>query len=262
MSVGATRTQLILLGWALSMAGAIPAQERPQPPETPVKPDAPAGPQSPERPHNNIRRAIEWKRLEYACDGGVKVSVSLSGTMARVRFQDHTYLMKQTESREGTRFSDGKMVWWSRDNGASLQDTSPSGYGRMLAQNCRPDKETHPDTGTGIVIGTVSYRERMALPQNAVIEVQLQDDSQTDGTGKVIAEEKIALGQNQVPVPFELSFDPAKVDAKHKYSVTARIVVDGNTLFASEKSYPVLTQGHLPHADIMLKQAGGGSDKQ
>jgi putative lipoprotein len=256
-----TRTCLILLPWVLSFAGAIPAQERPQAPQMPAKPDEPAGPQSPERPHNNIRRAIEWKRLEYTCDSGAKVIVSLSGTTARVRYLDHTYLMKETESREGTRFSDGRIVWWSRDNGAFLQDVSPSGYGKMLAQNCRPDKETHPNTGVGIVVGTVSYRERMSLPQNAVVEVQLQDDSPPDVAEKVIAEEKITLGQNQVPVPFELSFDPEKIDAKHRYSVKARIVVDGKTLFASDKPYAVLTQGHASHVDLMLKKTGTSQPK-
>jgi uncharacterized lipoprotein YbaY/membrane-bound inhibitor of C-type lysozyme len=248
-------TPLLLL-WGLTISWMLVAQERPQSPETPVKPDAPAGPQSPERPHTNIRRAMEWKRLDYVCDGGVRVTVSLSGTMARVRYMDHVYLMKETESREGTRFSDGKLVWWSRDNGAFLQDNSPAGYGKMLAQNCRPDKEAHPKTGAGIVIGTVSYRERMALPPNAVVEVQLQDDSQTDSAVKIIAEEKITVGQTQVPVPFELNFDPEKIDSKHKYSVSARIVIDGNAFFASDKRYPVLTQGHPSHVDLMLKKTG------
>jgi putative lipoprotein len=247
---------LMFLVWGFTITGIPVAQERPQTPVTPAKPDEPAGPQLPERPHNNIRRAIAWKRLEYTCDGGVKVTVSLSGTMARVRFMDHVYLMKETESREGTRFSDGKLVWWSRDGGAFLQDDSPAGYGRMLAQNCRQDKETNPKTGTGIVLGMVSYRERMALPPNAVVEVQLQDDSQTDAAPKIVAEEKITVGQNQVPLRFELNFDPEKIDAKRKYSVTVRIVVDGNTLFATDKPYPVLTQGHSAHLDLTLKKTG------
>jgi putative lipoprotein len=252
---------LILLVSGFAIVGMLAAQERPQAPVTPAKPDEPARPQSPERPRNNIRRAIEWKRIDYTCDGGAKVTVSLSGTMARVRYQDHTYLMKETESREGARFSDGKLVWWSRDKGAFLQDNSPAGYGKMLVQDCRPDKEASPSTGVGVVIGTVSYRGRMALPSHAVVEVQLQDDLQADAASKIVTEEKITVGQNQVPVPFELNFDPQKIDAKHKYSVTARILVDGSALFASDKSYPVLTQGHPSHVDLTLKKTEASQPK-
>jgi Uncharacterized protein conserved in bacteria len=35
----------------------------------------------------------------------------------------------------------------------------------------------------------------------------------------VITQEEIALGERQVPVPFELKFDPGKIDPKHMYSV-------------------------------------------
>jgi putative lipoprotein len=253
-------TRWLKRGLALAVCGCVAAmaiaQEQPQAPQTPAKPDAPASPQAPERSHNNIRRAIEWKQFEYTCDAGVKVIVSLSGETAKVKFQDHTYLMKQARSADGNKYSDGKVAWWGKGDGGFLQDDTPAGYGKMLAENCRVRQQSNAQATTGVVSGTVAYRERLALPPNALVEVQLQDVSLADAPAKVIVEDKITLGDRQVPVPFELNFDPASIDPKHKYSVSARILVDGSLLFTNDKSYLVLTEGHPSHVDMMLKQVG------
>jgi putative lipoprotein len=112
-----------------------------------------------------------------------------------------------------------------------------------------------------MVGGTVSYLQRMALPTNAVIQVQLLDVSLADAPAKVVAEESINLGQRQVPVPFSLRFDSAKIDAKHRYSVSAKITVDEKPWFISDRSYPVLTDGNPAHVDLILKQVSGPGGK-
>ena len=106
----------------------------------------------------------------------------------------------------------------------------------------------------GTVSGTLSYLLRMALPPNAVIEVQLEDVTLADAPVKVIAEERITLGERQVPVTFELKYDPAKIEAKHKYAVSARILVDGELRFINDQAYPVLTEGKPSYVEIILKQ--------
>jgi putative lipoprotein len=93
----------------------------------------------------------------------------------------------------------------------------------------------------------------MALPPNAVILVQLQDVSLADAPAKLISEQSINLGQRQVPVPFTLTFDPAKLDAKHTYSVSAKITVDGKLSFITDQSYAVLLNGKPSHLDLILK---------
>lgn len=103
------------------------AQETPQP-STPH----PAAP-----PQNEVRRAIRWKEFQYTCDGGTKVTVYLSGSLAKVLFRDHQYLMKQTVSADGNRYSDGKLLWWGKGQGGFLQEDTPDGDGKMLAPNCK-----------------------------------------------------------------------------------------------------------------------------
>ena len=58
---------------------------------------------------------------------------------------------------------------------------------------------------------TVAYRERIALPADAVINVQLLDTSVADVAAQTVAEVLINAEGRQVPVPFTLTYDPAKI---------------------------------------------------
>jgi putative lipoprotein len=71
---------------------------------------------------------------------------------------------------------------------------------------------------------------------------------------KIVAEDRISFGQRQVPIPFELKFDPRKIDAKHLYVVSTRIFVGTQLRFMNSKQYRVLTQGHPAKADLVLTQ--------
>jgi putative lipoprotein len=239
----AKRYAMAALTWGTFLAAAIAAQET-APPATPQTPPA----------HNNVRKAIRWQRFDYTCDDGKKLTVFLGDTYAKISFGDQSYFMKQTTSADGNRYSDGKVVWWGKGNGGFLQEDSPDGNGKIIVQNCKLDQPLNASTAT--VTGTVTYLQRIALPPTAVIEVKLQDVSLADAPVKAIAEQTYNLGQRQVPVPFALSFDPAKIDPKHTYSVSARITVDGKLVFISDQSYPVLTAGKPSQAEIVLKPAG------
>jgi putative lipoprotein len=217
------------------------------PPSTPAKP-APA-----------VKRAIEWKRFDYTCDAGAKIIVYLHNETVKVRFKDSTYLMKQVPSADGGRYSDGKVVWWSKGNGGFLQVDTPDGDGTMMVKDCKLDKPLNYESSANSVTGTVSYLQRIALPPTALIQVQLQDVSLADAPAKILAEEKITLGDRQVPVPFSLTVDPAKIDRSHLYSVSARILLDGQSRFISDKSYPVLTRGNPMLAEILVKQVSAAA---
>jgi putative lipoprotein len=203
----------------------------------------------------NVVPAMKWKRFDYTCGGGAKLTVYLHDQTVKVNFQDKQYLMTQTRSADGARYSDGKVLWWGKGNGGFLQEDVPDGEGKMILKDCQLDKPLNAQAGT--VTGTVTYLQRMALPPGAVIEVKLQDMSLADAPAKVIAEQKITPGQKQVPVAFELKFDPAKIAAKNRYSVSARILVDGQLRFISDPSYPVVTGGNPSHVEMILKPVGG-----
>ena len=102
--------------------------------------DSPA----PSKPSRNVRPAREWKRFSYTCEGGAKLTVYLHNQSAKLRFQDATHFMTQTEAASGTRYSDGKLIWWSKGDIGFLQTDTPAGDGQMLLKDCHLDKPANP----------------------------------------------------------------------------------------------------------------------
>jgi putative lipoprotein len=107
----------------------------------------------------------------------------------------------------------------------------------------------------GVVRGTVAYRERIALPQDAVVEVKLLDVSRQDVAAAVLSETRIATGGKQVPIPFELPYDPAKIDERATYAVRATIEAGGTMMFTTDRAYSVITRGNPAEANLMLVSA-------
>lgn len=204
---------------------------------------------------NNVRMAVKWKRFDYVCENDAKLTVYLHDTTAKVRFQDHIYMMRQTASADGNRYSDGKVVWWGKGDGGFLQEDAPDGDGKVMVKDCAVEEA--PAAGNTLT-GTITYLARMALPPQAVIQVQLQDVSRAGAPAQSIAEEKFTLGDRQVPVPFTLKYNPAKIDAKHTYGVSARVMIGTDLKFISGQAYPVITRGNPSKVDLILKPAGGG----
>lgn len=102
------------------------------------------------------------------------------------------------------------------------------------------------------VSGTVSYRERIALSENARVDVSLADVSTQDAPGIVIAQTSFAAAGRQVPLPFVISYDPTRIDANRAYALHATIRSEGQLLFTSDTVVRVVTEGYPSWADLVL----------
>lgn len=103
------------------------------------------------------------------------------------------------------------------------------------------------------VKGSVAYRERIALPPNAIVTIKLQDVSLADAPATMIAEQTFETDGAQVPFDFELSYNAADIDSRHRYSVSARIEVDGKLRFINDTAYPVITdQNKTQEVNLLL----------
>ena len=244
-----TRLKLLFsLACAASLLTAGPATGQEQ---TPV----PSGTQE----HNNVRPAIKWKRTDYTCENNTKITVYIHDSYAKVRTKDQLYVMRQTPSADGARYSDGKVAWWSRGDDGFLQEDTPDGEGQKLVKDCYVDKAATDESASAsvTVTGTLTYLARIALPPQAVIHVQLVDLSSTNPPA-MVSEQKFTLGQRGVPVPFELKVAAAKIDPSHFYGISARISVAGEVRFASKGPAKVLTQGNPSEVDLVLLPAVTG----
>ena len=111
------------------------------------------------------------------------------------------------------------------------------------------EAEQAPPVAT--VTGTVTYRERIALSPNAVVEVKLLDVSRADAPATIIGEQFIE-NPGQVPVAFQIEYNPAVIDDSLTYVVQARITESGEPAFISDATHTVLTRGSPTHVDIVL----------
>ena len=115
------------------------------------------------------------------------------------------------------------------------------------------------------VSGSVTYRERIALSPDARLEVQLRDVSYQDAAAPLIAEHVIS-GPGQVPIEFEIQYDPNDIKPRNTYAVQARIIEsDGRLAFINDTAYDVITRGNPSKVDMLLvmveppPDASGGS---
>jgi len=109
-------------------------------------------------------------------------------------------------------------------------------------------------TTAATVTGSVVMRERLALRPGFALTVKLLDVSRADAPAVVVAEQVIPLGTRQLPVSFELTYDPARIEANHRYAVQARIEFQGQLAFITDQQYPVLTRGAPAHVDLVVKR--------
>jgi putative lipoprotein len=108
---------------------------------------------------------------------------------------------------------------------------------------------------TATVRGEATYRERLAVPPGARLEVLLLDVSRADAPSETIG--GVTLSDiGQPPYRFEIAYRPEQIIASHTYVVQARLTHQGRLLFITDQAYPVITRGHPTEVQIVLKRVG------
>lgn len=90
--------------------------------------------------------------------------------------------------------------------------------------------------------GTLAYRERIALPPDAVIMVSLVEGATPDAP--MIATTRFAAEGRQVPLRFALSYDPARILPGRRYGLVARVEdKDARLLWQTPTPFPLSFAG-------------------
>jgi uncharacterized lipoprotein YbaY len=95
----------------------------------------------------------------------------------------------------------------------------------------RPGAPT-PGTASAIVRGTVTYLPRIALAPNSELRVLLVNSA--DPHGIPVAETTVESQGRQVPIPYELRYDPRALVSGQNYELRAEIVTDGQVRFRTD----------------------------
>jgi uncharacterized lipoprotein YbaY/heat shock protein HslJ len=102
------------------------------------------------------------------------------------------------------------------------------------------------------ISGTAAYRQRIAMPPEALLTVRVEEVSHTDAQNPVLAETREPFGDRQVPIGFSLQVPNTAIDASHSYNLRAFITVNGEQRFITTRSYPVLTRGADNNVNLTL----------
>ena len=87
------------------------------------------------------------------------------------------------------------------------------------------------------------------LPDGAVLTVTLADTSIADAAWTVISQQ-IIEDARQLPAAFRLEYDPAEIDERSEYTLSASVDLGDQLLYTNDTVHPVLTQGAPAQSDI------------
>jgi uncharacterized lipoprotein YbaY/uncharacterized surface protein with fasciclin (FAS1) repeats/predicted RNase H-like HicB family nuclease len=127
------------------------------------------------------------------------------------------------------------------------------------AEPAEGEAEVPAGAETTAVTGSVTYQQRVLLPPESTITVQILDISRPGSVADLLGQQIINVGSQFVPIPYEVAFDPAQIDENAIYSMRARIEdVQGNLLFTNDSAIPVITDGY-PTTDVEIMTVPVGS---
>lgn len=154
-----------------------------------------------------------------------------------------------------------RAILWAVMAGITVMAASgcgSDGGGSRQAQRFDYDEDAVPEppidpANAGKIVGTITYRQRIALPKGAIIAVELFDTSNPAAPTR-IAGNRFAT-ESQVPIHFQLDYDRTRIDSARPYGVRARILVDRALWFVNDRPVPVLTRGNPSSIKILVRPA-------
>lgn len=107
-----------------------------------------------------------------------------------------------------------------------------------------------PNAGVEIQ-GNVWFKERIALPKNAMLTVQVKDVSLMDVPAVVIAE--IEREGVMTPAPFQFVINRDQFEEGHTYAIGAQINLNGKLMFINTQSYKIDLGSSEPMSVLVQK---------
>lgn len=114
--------------------------------------------------------------------------------------------------------------------------------------------------GSGVVEGEAFYLQKIALPEDAVLTVRLDDVTQTDAPAETIDSRRIELDGRQQPFAFELRYHPEKLKSNRVYAVAGRIEDSSGLRFISTEPHTVLLTGEPQQVRLKLDQVSASGE--
>ena len=89
------------------------------------------------------------------------------------------------------------------------------------------------------------------LPDGAVLTVTLADTSIADAPWVVLSQQ-VLNDVAELPAAFRLEYDPAQIDERMEYSLSASVELNGRLIYVNDTVHTVLTGGSPAQSDVTV----------
>ena len=158
----------------------------------------------------------------------------------RSKIQERNRYAVQAEIRDG-----GRLLYITNTNHPVITQGNPRNVDINLAAVGGGGGQRE-----NVIRGTVTYRQRIALPADSEIAVRIVDAAAP--TGPAVAETTFPAGNRQVPIPFELEYQLRNIDRQRNYELQAEIRRVGTVRFRTAVGVPVTLRGQQASQDVEL----------
>lgn len=183
--------------------------------------------------------------VKYRCDRRRSFAAVFLSQQAKVTLDDgKSLLMRQVPSASGIRYVNAGYTLSGKGGEATISWEDTAIYSNCVSQANMMRSNT--------ITGSVTYRQRVALPANALVKVQLLQIVEPEAPPNEIAEQQIQTNGRQVPISFSLTYNPEDISPNQSYEVIASILVDGELRWINTTRYQVLTQGNPKQIEVIV----------
>lgn len=117
------------------------------------------------------------------------------------------------------------------------------------------EKTTFTDDALSLLETEVFYRQRIALPEGAVLEIRLEDVSKMDVASELIASATREI-KSAPPYALQIAFPTEAIKENHRYSLSASIKVDDKLHFISTTHIDPFAVGIATPIEIKVDPIG------
>ncbi|MYB77291.1 MAG: hypothetical protein F4X83_09380 [Chloroflexi bacterium] len=103
------------------------------------------------------------------------------------------------------------------------------------------------------VIGVISHgEERVSLPEDSRLVIQIRDVSYADGPSELIVE-RVLEDVASLPTRFRIGYSPSDISDRNTYGLSVRVYDSSNQLlFINDTAYDVITRGNPGRVEVEL----------
>ncbi|HYV39067.1 MAG TPA: YbaY family lipoprotein [Gemmataceae bacterium] len=101
---------------------------------------------------------------------------------------------------------------------------------------------------TLLITGVIDCKDKGEFDADTIVTVELRDTSLADAKAVTIAKQTIK-DLKKFPIPFEIAYDPAAIQAKNTYSLSVRITTKERLDYINDTQIAVITR-NAPTIDV------------